>query len=108
MSLNVNNELQPNNTQYADETEINLGDLIAVLLENRWLIIAITVASLIVGSYKAFVAMPVYQADGLLQVEENTSGLGGLEVSELFAGDTSVAAEMEILRSRSVMGGRGR
>jgi len=101
----MNDEPQPNTGHnYADEG-IDLGELLAVLLENRWLIAGITIAALILGSYKAFVAMPVYQADGLLQVEENTSGLRGLEVSELFAGDTSVAAEMEILRSRSVMGG---
>ncbi len=30
--------------------------------------------------------------------------MGGLEISDLFAGDTSVAAEMEILKSRSVLG----
>jgi tyrosine-protein kinase Etk/Wzc len=88
---------------FADEG-IDLGELLGVLLENRWLIIGITTVALIVGAYKAFVAMPVYQADALMQVEENTSGLRGLEVSELFAGDTSVAAEMEILKSRSVMG----
>ena len=88
---------------FADEG-IDLGELLGVLLENRWLIVGVTVVALIVGSYKAFVAVPVYQADGLLQVEENTSGLRGLEVSELFSGDTSVAAEMEIIRSRLVIG----
>lgn len=100
----MNDQSQANTGQDFGDEGIDLGELLGVLLENRWLIAGITTVILILGTYNAFVAMPVYQADGLLQVEENTSGLGGLEVSELFAGDTSVAAEMEILRSRSVLG----
>ena len=58
-----------------DEDDIDLGDLIGVLIENRWLIIAITILALLIGGYKAFTAVPVYQADGLLQVEENSGGV---------------------------------
>ncbi len=53
-----------------DDEEIDLGDLLGVLIENRWLIIAITLVALLIGGYKAFTAVPIYQADGLLQVEE--------------------------------------
>jgi tyrosine-protein kinase Etk/Wzc len=53
-----------------EEDEINLGDLLGVLIENRWLIIAITVAAMMLGAFKAFTATPIYRADGLLQVEE--------------------------------------
>ena len=47
---------------------------------------------------------PLYKADGLLQVEEKKSGLGDLDINALFEGDTSINAEIEILRSRSVLG----
>ena len=57
-------------TPEIDEDEIDLGDLIGVLIENRWLIIGITFAALLFGAYRAFTAVPIYQADGLLQVEE--------------------------------------
>ena len=49
-----------------DDREINLGELLGVLIENRWLIIAITFVALLVGAYQAYTAVPIYQADGLL------------------------------------------
>jgi len=88
-----------------EEEEIDLGDLIGVLIENRWLIIAITFVALLLGSYKAFTAVPIYKADGLLQVEEKKSGLGDLDLSGLLGGaNAPISAEIEILRSRSVLG----
>src|SRR5210317_646174 len=88
--------------QYDDE--IDLGDLIGVLIENRWLIAAITFVALLLGATYAFVATPIYKADALIQVEEKKSGLGDLDINSLFEGDTSVNAEIEILRSRLVLG----
>ena len=87
-----------------EDEEIDLGDLLGVLIENRWLIIGITFAAILFGAYHAFTAVPVYQADGLLQVEERKSGLGDLDISSLFGGDAPISAEIEILRSRSVLG----
>lgn len=87
-----------------EEDEINLGDLVGVLIENRWLIIAIVLVSLGIGAYKSFTAVPVYRADGLLQVEERYSGLANLETSMMLQSYSPAMAEMEILRSRSVLG----
>jgi len=88
-----------------EDEEIDLGDLLGVLIENRWLIIAITFVALLMGTYKAFTAVPIYQADGMLQVEEKKSGLGDLDISGLLGGgDSPISAEIEILRSRSVLG----
>ncbi len=88
-----------------DDEDINLGDLLGVLIENRWLIIAITLVALLIGGYKSFTAIPIYRADGLLQVEENnTSPLANLDVASMLEEYTPVNAEIEILRSRSVLG----
>ena len=88
-----------------EEDEINLGDLIGVLIDSRWLIILITLAALFIGVYKAFTATPIYQADGLLQIEEKSSGLGAnLDIATMLEQPSSVGAEIEILRSRSVLG----
>jgi tyrosine-protein kinase Etk/Wzc len=87
-----------------EEDEVSLGDLIGVLVENRWLIIAITMAALFLGAFQAFTAVPIYQADGLLQVEEKTSGLANLDVAGMMEDRSPVNAELEILRSRSVLG----
>ncbi len=88
-----------------EDEEIDLGDLLGVLIENRWLILAITIGTLLVGTYYAFTAVPIYQADGLIQVEEKKTGLGDLDISGLLGGgDAPISAEIEILRSRSVLG----
>ena len=87
-----------------DEEELDLGELLGVLIENRWLIVAIVLAALTVGAFKAFTTTPIYQADGLLQVEAKQSALGALEINALFESDPLISAEIEILRSRSVLG----
>ena len=105
MSAIVNNGPFYNAAPDIDEDEIDLGDLLAVLIENRWLIIGITFVALLFGAFRAFTAVPIYQADGLLQVEEKKSGLGDLDISGLLGGgDAPISAEIEILRSRSVLG----
>ena len=40
-----------------DDEDINLGDLLGVLIENRWLIIAVTLVALLIGGYKSFTAV---------------------------------------------------
>ena len=88
-----------------EEDEINLGDLLGVLIDNRWLIILITLAAMFLGVYKAFTATPIYRADGLLQIEEKSSGLGAnLDIATMLEQPSSAGAEIEILRSRSVLG----
>jgi tyrosine-protein kinase Etk/Wzc len=88
-----------------DEEEINLGELLGVVIENRWLIVATTTIALFFGAYKAHTEIPVYRADGLLQVEENASGgMTNLDVTAMLDDYTPVAGELEIIRSRSVLG----
>jgi tyrosine-protein kinase Etk/Wzc len=88
----------------ANEEELNLGDLLGVLIENRWLIFGITLVAFLIGGYQAYTAVPIYQADGLLQVEEKYSGLSGFESSSMYEYYSPVNTEIEILRSRSVLG----
>lgn len=84
-----------------------LGEILAVVSEFRWLIAGITAIGLLLGLAWTFVARPEYKASGLIQVEEKaSSALTGLkELGSLMglAGDTTVAAEQEILNSRMVL-----
>ncbi|MDX1655145.1 MAG: polysaccharide biosynthesis tyrosine autokinase [Candidatus Competibacteraceae bacterium] len=87
------------------EEEINLGDYLAVIAGSKWLILAITLLVLVLGAAYALIARPIYSVDALLQVEEKGSSLGALdEVAAMFEGETPVNAEIEILRSRLVIG----
>ena len=84
-----------------------VGEVVAVIMEHRWLIVAITTLSILLGFAYLFVASPVYKADGLLQVEEKNSGVMSSALKDLqpLMGDsTTVSAEQEILTSRMVLG----
>jgi len=90
-----------------DDDGLALGEILAVLIDYRWLIAAITIAGVLLGAAWTFIARPEYKASGLIQVEEKSSAaLTGLkELGSLMglAGDTTVAAEQEILSSRMVL-----
>ncbi|WP_269499604.1 polysaccharide biosynthesis tyrosine autokinase [Castellaniella sp. S9] len=90
----------------ADEDEISLGELLNVLAQRVWLILGVFVVVLVAGVAYALLARPVYQADALIQVEDQKgSALSGLSQLSEFIGmqQSSVAGELEILRSREVL-----
>ena len=74
--------LSPDAQTFQDNDEINLLDLFDVVLENRWLIIGVTLASLVIGGAYALLSTPIYQANMLIQVEESKPG-GGAASSAL-------------------------
>ncbi len=87
-----------------EEGEVELADLLATVMQAKWSVLSIIVGTLLLGTAYTFVATPIYVADGLLQVEERRTGLGSLDISELFEGDTPINTEIELLRSRSILG----
>ncbi|WP_273703896.1 polysaccharide biosynthesis tyrosine autokinase [Candidatus Accumulibacter vicinus] len=87
------------------EEGLALGEIIAVLIDYRWLIATISLLAVAIGLAWLLVVKPVYRADGLLQVEEKSSGVGSLKALQpLLGDDTTVSAEIEILSSRMVLG----
>jgi len=89
--------------------EIDLLRLLGVLVEARWLIVGVTALVLLLGGAYALLIRPVYEASSLIQVEESkpslSSAQGALrEASSLFDINSPATAEMEILRSRLVVG----
>ncbi|MGH8820517.1 MAG: GNVR domain-containing protein, partial [Rhodoferax sp.] len=89
-----------------DDDEIDLLGLLNVLLDARWLIAGVTVLALLLGGAYAFLSRPVYQADALIQVEDSQPSASRVlgEASSLFDIKSPASAEMEILRSRLVVG----
>ena len=87
------------------EDEIDLLALLGALLDQKWTVISSTVSIAALAIIYAVLATPVYQAGALLQVEEKAASLPGLEdLSEAFGSESSTQAELEILKSRSVVG----
>lgn len=96
----------PASTQrHHHEDEIDLARLWGLLADGWKLIAVVTVAVLLFGTVYALLSTPVYRADALLQVEKRKGGLPGFsEVSEIFEQESSAVGEIEILRSRMVLG----
>jgi tyrosine-protein kinase Etk/Wzc len=85
--------------------DATFGEVLAVLDAGRWLVGISAAAVLALGVLYATLATPVYQSDVVVQVEEKKSDLGALdELSSLFSGSTPTEGEIEILRSRMLVG----
>lgn len=93
------------NTEYASpegEDEIDLPRLWGLLMDSRLLIVVVTVGAMALGVAYAMLATPVYQGDAILQVEKKSNTLTGF--SELLDSEASAHTEIEIVRSRMVLG----
>ena len=87
------------------DDEIDLLALLGALIDSRWTIIGATFVSATFAVVLAILSTPVYQAGAMLQVEEKAASLPGLEgLSEAFGSESSTQAELEIIKSRSVVG----
>ena len=94
-------------TPPSNNDEINLLELLDVVLDHRWLIALVTALAIVAGVAYALLSTPIYQANTLIQVEEKQglSGDGPLgDVSKLFEIRSPASAEMQLLRSRLVVG----
>ena len=62
--------------------------------------------SAIIGVFVAMWARPIYQVDALLQIESKNSKPSGMmgSLGALFATSSPAETEMELIRSRQVMG----
>ncbi|MFG6179357.1 polysaccharide biosynthesis tyrosine autokinase [Halomonas sp. THAF12] len=88
-----------------DEKDVDLGRILRVLIDHKWLILLITVLFFIVGFFYAALSTPVYRGDALVQIEKRSSvnTLGDLDT--LMGGEQqNSTVEVDILRSRMVLG----
>ena len=96
----------PSSTDMVDD-EIDLRELFSLFYARKFTIIGITFLATLIGVAYALMATPIYQADALVQIEEKSGG--GLAVSADLAGmlggsESESVAEIEILRSRMILG----
>lgn len=107
-SVNQSNNSQNNfsKNQQSDSDVIDLGKLLGLLLDSKWLIVAVTTFFAIVGVAYALLATPIYKADALLQVETKSSGMSALvgDMGDMFSSESSATTEVEIIKSRMILG----
>ena len=89
-----------------DDQDVDLGRYLEALVSQKWLIAAITVIVLAIGVIYAALQRPVYESNMLIQVEdtEGASKTFLAEATSAFDVKTPASAEMEIIRSRTVLG----
>ncbi len=90
----------------SNEEEFDFGRYLGILADNKWLIAGITALALLIGLAYALLQKPIYEANILVQVVEpeatTKSYLG--DAGALFDVKTPASAEIEILRSRKIVG----
>lgn len=87
--------------------EIDLRQLIGTLFEARWWIAGFTAVALTLGVLVALLSTPIYQVNGLVQVEDSDAGglsAGLTDLSAMFEGKAQAVTEIELMRSRMVLG----
>ncbi|PSV37982.1 tyrosine-protein kinase [Photobacterium sp. GB-27] len=101
LAQNLTNKATPNQSD-----EIDLGKLFGILVDNRWNIIVITFFFTFIGIAYALLATPIYKADALIQVEQKSTGMPALggDMADLFSSESTATTEIEIIKSRMVLG----
>ncbi|HEJ7884675.1 TPA: tyrosine-protein kinase Wzc [Serratia liquefaciens] len=86
-------------------SELDITRLIATLIDNRWLICAVTTLVTLIGIMYALFSTPVYRADALVQVEKNVGSSLLTDISSMLPTSSSASAsEIELIQSRMVIG----
>lgn len=102
LEANVAQPPLPRVTEDAKGTGVH--ESLATLLVSRRLILSITLGVLGAGLLYAKLATPIFRSDTLIQVEEKKKGIAGIEdLTALMPTDGAADAEIEILRSRSLI-----
>lgn len=84
---------------------IDFRRLLVTILEGRSIIATTIAAFIAVGVSYALLAPPVYRANSYILVEDNAQGVPGLDdTAEIITADTSVAQELYLIKSRTVLG----
>jgi tyrosine-protein kinase Etk/Wzc len=75
------------------------------LLDAKWWILATTAVGLLLGAFSAGMAPPIFQSDVLVQIEETERRpTAADDLSSLLTPQSQAETEMELLRSRTLLG----
>ena len=86
--------------------DIDLFALLGALIDHKWIIIICTVFFLCLGIIYSALTTPSYMANSVVQVEKKSAGMGAMmaDMRGGFGADSSAATEMELLKSRQIIG----
>ncbi|WP_338581653.1 polysaccharide biosynthesis tyrosine autokinase [Klebsiella oxytoca] len=94
-----------NKTAVKDPDEIDLRRLVGELIDHRKLILSVTSLFTLIALVYALFATPIYQADALVQVEQNQGNALLNSLSQVLPDSQPQSApEIALLRSRMILG----
>ena len=90
----------------AAQPEPTFRDYLVTLAEGRWLIALSVLVAIVAGTAYIALAPPTYRSDIVAQVEDKSPGAGGTldQLSLMMGGKTPAETEIEIIRSRYLVG----
>lgn len=97
----------PHSTFARVSYEIDLARLFAMLVDARWFIVGVTGLFTTLGVGVALLSTPIYKSDALIQIEsKGGSGVTAVvgEMNPFFEHESSVTTEIELIKSRMVLG----
>ncbi|KJG57553.1 hypothetical protein UA38_09790 [Photobacterium kishitanii] len=103
MTAISNKQVKPTST--ANE-EIDLGKVFGVLRDSKKSILAITIVFTLLGLIYSVFATPIYRSDVLIQVDSISDGSPafGEAMAKEFTTESSAVTEIELIKSRRVIG----
>ncbi|WP_286889473.1 polysaccharide biosynthesis tyrosine autokinase [Pseudoalteromonas sp. ESRF-bin5] len=102
----MNTQPESKNKNTAQPTqEIDLMALLGALLDRKYFIAGITALFMFIGVVYAVLSTPVYQATAMIQVEDGGASVPGFDdMAGMFESTSAAVTEIELLKSRSVIG----
>lgn len=102
----MNTQPESKNKNTAQPTqEIDLMALLGALLDRKYFIAGITALFMFIGVVYAVLSTPVYQASAMIQVEDGGASVPGFDdMAGMFESTSAAVTEIELLKSRSVIG----
>ncbi len=96
--------ISPNFVEIQEE-EIDLREYLNVIIEAKWLVLGVIAAVFVAALIYTVSATPIFRSDVLLQIEDTRPTISGLDdISTALTGEVPAVTEIEIIRSRSVIG----
>jgi len=85
--------------------EIDIGRLVATVVEARWWVLGITAAFALCAAVYTLFATPIYSADALVQIEQNTGNSLVQDIGSALSNKPPASeAEIQLIQSRLVLG----
>lgn len=108
----MNNQISPHlaGPIKTEEEDVVLGQLLQVILDDIWWLVAIAAVIVAIAGAYCFVAKPIYSADAHVRVEQSDNTSQALTQTQTGAAITTGSstlptdAEIEIIKSRGVVG----